>query len=237
MSRNKRFIKQMFSEIIREYDIGNSIISLFTDNFLRRAVIKRLTNKEHVLDICSGTGSMAIELLKNKEFVGNVVMVDFNMDTLLHARKRFQKLSIDKKYHMVIGDADFLPFKSCIFDGAMMGFALRYMDIPLFSSQLRHTMSQGGKMIFVEVSHPENSIVAYLFHIYFYKVVPFMSKIFTRNTFAYEYLAQSLKAFCTQKELINAFRERGFDAAYDNRLFGASTIYTITKKGNDRVPR
>lgn len=227
----KRFISQMFSEIRREYDLINRAISFRSDQFFRSIAVKEVCLFERVLDICAGTGDMAISLLKNKSFKGRVVLCDFNYDMLSLADLKLRKFGLRNRTHIVVGDAESLPFKDESLGAVIMGFALRNLEsIDAFGLESKRVIEENGKVILLEVAHPENRVIAPLFYLYFYKLAPLFSKLFTKNRYAYHYLPQSLRAFYKQKELISKFKELGFgEAAYQNLIGGVSAIYQLRR--------
>ena len=227
----KRFISKMFSEITKEYDVINRAISLWSDQSFRNTAVKKICRLERVLDICAGTGDMAISLLMNKSFKGRVVLCDFNYDMLSAADRKLRNLGVRDRAYIVIGDAESLPFKNESLDAVMMGFALRNLEsIDAFGLESRRIIVERGKVILLDVAHPENRIIAPFFYFYFYKLVPVFSRFFTKSTYAYHYLPQSLRIFYKQKELISKFKELGFEkATYQNLLGGVSAIYLLER--------
>lgn len=228
-SQKKKTISKMFSDIKKEYDLINRIISFRSDQIFRNIAIKKVTHLDRVVDICAGTGDMTISLLMKKSFKGRVVLCDFNYDMLSLANLKLQKLGLRERTDIVIGDAEELPFKDKSFNAIIMGFALRNLEsIEAFGLESKRVIDGEGKVVLLDVSHPENKLVAFIFHLYFYKAVPILSRFFTKKQYAYEYLPQSLKTFYNQKELISKFKGLGFTkATYQNLLWGISAIYKL----------
>ncbi len=230
-SQKKKTISQMFSDIRKEYDFINRIISFRSDRIFRNIAIKKVTHLERVLDICAGTGDMTISLLMKKSFKGRVVLCDFNYDMLSLADSKLQKLGLRDRIDIVIGDAEELPFKDKSFNAIIMGFALRNLEsIDAFGLESKRVIDGKGKVVLLDVAHPENRVVAFMFHLYFYKIAPILSRFFTKNKYAYQYLPQSLKTFYNQKDLISKFKGLGFTkATYQNMLWGISAIYKLRR--------
>lgn len=231
LNSKKKFISQMFSEITKEYDSINRAISFRSDKLFRKLAVKKVCLYESVLDICAGTGDMAISLLTNKSFQGMVVLCDFNHDMLSVAHTKLKKLGLLHRTHIVIGDAESLPFKDESLGAVIMGFALRNLEsIDAFGLESRRVIEKKGKVVLLDVAHPENRVIAPLFYFYFYKLAPIFSRLLTKNQYAYRYLPQSLKIFYKQKELISKFKELGFNKAeYENLFGGLSAIYQLRR--------
>ncbi|MFQ5869526.1 MAG: ubiquinone/menaquinone biosynthesis methyltransferase [Candidatus Zixiibacteriota bacterium] len=234
MQRKKAFIHKMFSEIAPIYDRMNRLISLGFDNRWRRRAVKPLAKAHRVLDLCAGSGDMSIALLKQNAFAGEVVLCDFNRD-MLHLAKR--KCSVEDgggfadRTVLVVADAELLPFKEGSFDGVTIGFALRNLpSLEKLSGEIIRAMKNGGLATFLEVAHPENKILEVLFHLYFYKLVPAISKYLTTQKYAYRYLPASLRVFFKQRELVELFRKAGFPSvSYSNIWGGIGAIYFLRK--------
>jgi demethylmenaquinone methyltransferase/2-methoxy-6-polyprenyl-1,4-benzoquinol methylase len=234
MQGKKAFIHKMFSEIAPIYDRMNRLISLGFDNRWRRRAVKPLAKAHRVLDLCAGSGDMAIALLEQKDFVGQIVLCDFNRD-MLHLGKRKCSRQDGGRFAdrtmLVVADAELLPFKEGSFDGVTIGFALRNLsNLEKLSGEIMRAMKKEGLAVFLEVAHPENKILEVLFHLYFYKLVPTISKYLTSRKYAYRYLPASLRIFLKQKELGNLFNKNGFaSVSYSNIWGGVVAIYFLRK--------
>lgn len=230
MATKKDFIKQMFTEIVGEYDSLNRLISFYMDQGFRRRAVKRLAHLNKIIDLCAGTGDMALALLEDSSFKGRVYLCDFNSEMLAAARKKLADKKLNGRAPLVLGDVELLPFKDGAIDGAMMGFSLRNLeDILVFARECKRVVRPGGKIVLLDVAHPENFLARGVFHFYFYNFVPQISRLLTRKRYAYKYLPQSLRVFYKQKDLVEKFGEIGFSqATYRNLLWGASAIYELT---------
>lgn len=234
MQGKKAFIHKMFSEIAPIYDRMNRLISFGFDNSWRRRAVKPLAKAHRVLDLCAGSGDMAIALLEQNDFAGDVVLCDFNRD-MLHLGKRKCSRQDGAQFvdriMLVVADAELLPFKEGSFNGVTIGFALRNLpSLEKLSSEIMRAMKKEGLAVFLEVAHPENKILEVLFHLYFYKLVPTISKYLTSKKYAYRYLPASLRIFFKQRELVELFRKAGFPSvSYSNIWGGTVAIYFLRK--------
>lgn len=224
----------MFSDIAPVYDRMNRLISLGFDNRWRRRATKPLVPAERVLDLCAGSGDMSLALLEQKDFAGKVILCDFNRDMLRLAERKCAMQDgggFADRTMLVVADAELLPFREEAFDGVTIGFALRNLsDLERLSSEIKQTMRKGGIAVFLEAAHPENRIVAALFHLYFYKLVPAVSRYLTANRYAYRYLPASLRVFHKQRVLVDLFRKAGFSSVgYSNIWGGVGAIYLLRK--------
>jgi demethylmenaquinone methyltransferase/2-methoxy-6-polyprenyl-1,4-benzoquinol methylase len=239
MESKKPYVSQIFSEISREYDKLNRIQSFCLDVLWRRKVTSKLissnpkdSNSDLVLDFCAGTGEMAITLLSRHSFKGRVILCDFNEDMLKVAKAKLKRSGFSKRAGIVLCDVEKLPFKNNISDGAMMGFSLRHMeDLKEFFTETKRVLKKDRKAVFLDVAHPEVKLIKNIYFLYYDKVFPKISRIFSKgHAHVYSYLPNSLRVFFKQKDLVSIPKELGFSkVAYQNLFFGAGAIYTLIK--------
>lgn len=218
----------MFDDISGDYDLMNRIISFGLDGICRRRAVQPHRDDKIILDICSGTGDMAKEILRLKGFDGHIILADFSMKMRELAR---QKLGENQRVTYVICDAENLPFEDSVFDGITNGYSLRNLsDLEAFGSEIERTLKSGGQATIVDVAHPPNKVIARLFYIYFYKLIPLISRLFTKKKYAYRYLPASLRTFLKQDEVLAALSSTGLNGDYQHLLWGAVAVYRLRKK-------
>lgn len=229
----KAFVRRMFDDISDRYDFLNRVISFGLDGHCRRKAIARHTEDNQVLDICSGTGDMAFELLKQRDFGGFIVLGDFSMEMHKLAGKKIEKFDggKDKKFICrVCCDAENMPFKRNVFDGVISGYSLRNLgDLRAFGTEIGRVLKPGGKGSLIDVAHPPNKFYAKLFYYYFYRLIPLISRLFTRKKYAYKYLPVSLRTFYEQSEVVSRLTSGGLSGEYKNLLAGSAALYKLKK--------
>ena len=228
LGRKKKFVKRMFDDISDRYDLMNRVISMGMDGPWRRRTIRPHKNDKLVLDICSGTGDMSREILKLEGFDGFIVLGDFaaEMNKLAKA-----KLADINNVCYVNCDAENLPFKPGVFDGVVNGYSMRNLgDLQRFGSEIERTLKPGGKASIIDMAHPPNKLVGWLFRIYFYRIAPWISRFFTSKEYAYKYLPLSLHTFLKQPEVLTDLKGEKLEGYYENVFGGMVAIYRLTKK-------
>ncbi|MBD3234669.1 MAG: ubiquinone/menaquinone biosynthesis methyltransferase [candidate division Zixibacteria bacterium] len=229
--RKKSFVKKMFTEIAGEYDRLNRIISWNLDLKWRKKAVKNLRKHNFVLDICSGTGDMAMILSRRNPVPRIIVLADLSLRMLKLAKDKLGEKSNQTQFLFVVADGENLPFKDNTYDAVIQGFALRNIEnMSAFLGELNRISISPSEMVFLEIAHPENPIVGKLFYLYFYKFVPFYTKFLTGKDYAYRYLPISLRVFHKQKDFVKILNNAGFeDVWYQNILTGIAAIYYIHK--------
>ncbi len=238
-SPKKRFVKRMFDDISVSYDFLNRVISFGLDGICRKMAVVNHKDDNLVLDICSGSGDMTVELLNQKDFKGTIVLGDFSPRMHMLARKKLDgHLNARSKRHhqgeplllFVYCDAEMLPFKDCSFDGVINGYSLRNLDnLRAFGLEINRILRPDGHSSFVDVAHPPNKVAAWIFHLYFYKLLPLISRIFTGKKYAYHYLSSSLEIFSKQDDVLQALMGDHLNGRYQNILKGTVAIYRLWK--------
>ncbi len=227
----KVFIQKMFDDIAPDYDRLNRIISFNLDFIWRKKSTEILQNCNLVLDLCAGTGDMALAVFSHPDFKGQIILCDFSWEMLKLAKEKLQKYLFEDRIFLVCGDVEKLPFKAEIFDGVSLGFSLRNLNSQKdFYQETKRVLKPGGIASLLEIAHPENFLFSKIFYLYFYRWVPWFSRFFTGKRYAYQYLSGSLKIFPRQKEVVNFIKTFDFrEVDYRNIMGGMAAVYKLVK--------
>ncbi|MCW1968231.1 MAG: bifunctional demethylmenaquinone methyltransferase/2-methoxy-6-polyprenyl-1,4-benzoquinol methylase UbiE [Anaerolineae bacterium] len=224
--RSKR-VQTMFSRIAGRYDLMNRVMTGGRDIAWRRAAVRELNLPANgqCLDLATGTGDLAFAVLERYPDA-KVVGMDFSEGILRGAVKKSHERA-ETRTAWGVGDALALPYDDAQFDGLTNGFLLRnVVDLPRCLRELRRVTKPGGKVVCLEITHPQTPIFKQLFHVYFYKMVPIIGGIISGDPQAYSYLPNSLSLFPPAKPLLQKFREAGYrDAYYKTLGLGTMAIH------------
>src|ERR1700691_2399964 len=107
-SPRKRQALELFRGLPRRYDLLSAALSFGQDPRWRRALVDAVAPRdgERVLDVATGTGMVAAELLARAGGCG-VVGIDQSAEMLSAARARFAGL---ERVELIEGQAEDLPF-------------------------------------------------------------------------------------------------------------------------------
>jgi demethylmenaquinone methyltransferase/2-methoxy-6-polyprenyl-1,4-benzoquinol methylase len=228
----KSFVRRMFDDIPARYDLLNTIVSFGQDRRWRRKTLADMPLNGTVIDLCSGGGELARELLARPDFKGEIVLADISKGMIM-LNRRILGPAYCGRYLAVICDVENLPFKNDIFSGAMCAFSLRNLtDLGQFSDEVKRVLIWKGVARFLEIAHPENSILGALFKFYFYRLSPLIARLFTNKKYAYDYLPRSLKAFPRQGDVLKLLSSGWAKYNYENIFGGIAAIY-VFEKGKD----
>jgi len=211
----------MFAGISRRYDFLNRLLSLGRDKHWRRFAAALLPSG-YILDVCSGTGDVAIEVSKKS----NVIASDFCVEMLQLCAKKIKKKNIGNIY-CVQNDAENLSFKDETFNGAIVAFGIRNVaDIKKALSEMHRVVKKGGKVVILEFSQPENKVFKWVYYLYFQKILPFIGAVVSKKKGAYSYLPSSVMAFPERNEFVELMKEAGLaDIEFYDLTFGIVTVY------------
>lgn len=215
----------MFAGISPKYDFLNHILSLGRDKYWRRFAVALLP-KGNILDVCSGTGDVAIEASKKS----SVIASDFCEEMLILCVKKTKKHAIENIY-CVQNDAESLSFKDETFNGAIVAFGIRNVaDIKKALSEMGRVVKKGGKVVVLEFSLPENKFFRSIYYLYFQKLLPLIGAAVSKNKGAYSYLPSSVMLFPQKDEFVELIKGSGMkDIKYYPLTFGIVTVYAGIK--------
>jgi demethylmenaquinone methyltransferase / 2-methoxy-6-polyprenyl-1,4-benzoquinol methylase len=154
-------IAQMFSQIAHRYDRANHILSFNRDRAWRKILVQHAAPKpgERLLDLCTGTGDVAIEFAKacpEMEIVG----LDLSEEMLRVAREKLAQLSLDHRVRLIVGNALELPFAENSFEIVSQAFGLRNLpDRARGLKEIYRVLSPGGRALIVEFSIPQSFLM------------------------------------------------------------------------------
>jgi len=211
----------MFDDIAKNYDKLNNLMTFGTHLKIKKNAIANVPIKSNfkVLDICTGTGDIAIHLAKNVVKDGKVIGVDFSENMLKLAQNKARNL---KNLDFVFADALNLPFKDGEFDTCFISFGLRNLsDLKQGLLEMKRVTKKGGFVVNIDTGKPKG--ILKIFHeLFFFNIVPIIGRLFNGDSAPYKYLPASTKNFPSADELVQIFEELGLKKAKKfDFLFGA----------------
>lgn len=214
----------MFDSVASKYDRANDLLSFGQTHRWRIKVRDAVAPKpgQSVLDLAAGTGSSSIAF--NLEGV-RVVASDFSQGMLAEGRKRHPELEF------VFADATNLPFAANEFDATTISFGLRnVVDVEKALREMFRVTKPGGRVVICEFSRVQNSLLRPLYEFYLKRLLPVFSRMAGQKPEAYDYLAESILAWPSQKKLAKKILAAGFKkVVYKNLVFGVVAIHVARK--------
>lgn len=202
--------RKFFNQLAPKYDYLNEVITLGMQTRYKTQVIKRspIKNGDYILDICTGSGDMA--LLMAKLFPkSRVVGVDVAEKMLEIAKVKSKGLP---NVHFEFGDAMQLPYPDNSFNVTMMSYGLRNLtDFKVGIAEMRRVTKPNGVIIIVDLGKPSGFLNKIIYKFYFETLMPFLGHyVFHRGEFnSFKYLPESNKFFPSAQVLKNALINGG----------------------------
>ena len=213
-------IASMFDSIARRYDTLNHLLSAGLDRRWRARAVRelQLTGRERVLDVCTGTGDLALALLEPKDGAGamEVAGIDFAHEMLkvglAKARARVARgFSPAPRMFLARGDATNLPVPGGRFDAATIGFGIRNVQQPDAAlREIARALRPGGRLAILEFGFPRIPGITALYKWYFRAVLPRVGRAISKHGKAYSYLPASVERFPTPEAFSDEIRKAGF---------------------------
>ena len=230
-STKKEQVTEMFDTISKEYDSLNRVISFGIDIKWRNNVVDlvKATNPETILDIATGTGDLAISLVKTN--AKKIVGLDISNGMLEVGRNKISKKKLNSTIEMVLGDSENLPFETNSFDAVTVAFGVRNFEhLEKGLSEIHRVLKPNGIFVILETSVPTKTPFKQGYKFYTKFILPAIGKLFSKDRSAYSYLSESASLFPFGEVLNNILRQIGFIDVNDHpQTFGVATIYTASK--------
>lgn len=227
----KEQVTKMFDTISKEYDGLNRVISFGIDVKWRKKVVGLVgkTSPKIVLDIATGTGDLAINLVDTR--AEKIIGLDISEGMLDVGRKKIASKNLDKTIEMVVGDSENLPFETNTFDAITVAFGIRnFENLEIGLSEILRVLKPNGIFVILETSVPTKTPYKQGYKFYTTYILPTIGKMFSKDQSAYAYLCESASVFPYGETLNNILRNIGFINVNNMpQTFGVATIYTASK--------
>ncbi len=208
----------MFGQIAPRYDLMNRLLSGGTDVYWRWRTVRTVApqGEEPVLDVCTGTGDLALAYWKRGGGRLSVVGTDFTHEMLELARRKRQQAGIESAngspgVEFLEADTQSLPFADDRFQIVSVAFGLRNVtDTRRGLREMVRVCRPGGRVAVLEFSEPRNRLMRRVYHSYFKHVLPRVGQLLARNQEeAYKYLPTSVSEFPCGQQLADVMGECG----------------------------
>ncbi|GFP23343.1 demethylmenaquinone methyltransferase / 2-methoxy-6-polyprenyl-1,4-benzoquinol methylase [Candidatus Hakubella thermalkaliphila] len=226
-------IEEMFSSIATKYDLLNDILSLGLHRRWKNLAAQEagLSRGDRALDLCTGTGDVALALASRVGPEGQVVAVDLSSPMIEYARKKSSDQEFKSIINFRIGNACDLEFCDDFFDAVTIAFGARNVrNLERLFGEAFRVLKPRGRMVCLEFSPPRLTFLGHLYGIYLRHLVPFLGVLLARHREAYSYLATSICSFPEPGALVEIMNKAGFGRVTYHRLnLGVVTLHVGIK--------
>lgn len=227
----KEEVKVMFDNIAHRYDFLNRLLSLGIDIIWRKKAVSFISKSSPkvILDLATGTGDFALELLSIKPT--KIIGLDLSNEMMEFGRKKATDHNASDIISFIQGDSENMPFENDYFDAITVGFGVRnFENLEKGLTEMHRVLKSGGKVAILEPGKPTVFPMKQLFSIYFKNILPLIGKFFSKDPRAYSYLQESVSAFPEDLNFLNILNSTGFkNAQYIPLSLGICAFYTCEK--------
>jgi demethylmenaquinone methyltransferase / 2-methoxy-6-polyprenyl-1,4-benzoquinol methylase len=234
LDKRETRIRRMFGNIAPSYDLLNHLLSLNIDHYWRWRTTRLVppTTGAPILDLCTGTGDLALAYDRAAGAGVPIVGADFCHEMLTRAVEKTERRRAAGRIRYLEADAQRLPFADNAFQITTVAFGLRNVtDTDRGLAEMVRVTRPGGKVAILEFSQPRGWLFGGLFRFYFRRVLPLVGQAISRSKDnAYRYLPASVHEFPDGAVLANRLRRHGLDEVrWYAFTFGIATLYVGTK--------
>jgi demethylmenaquinone methyltransferase/2-methoxy-6-polyprenyl-1,4-benzoquinol methylase len=234
LDKRETRIRRMFSAIAPSYDLLNHLLSLNIDKRWRRRTTRLVppTGTGPILDLCTGTGDLALAYDRAASGRLTIIGADFCHEMLVRARRKADKRQASDRVSFLEADAQRLPFPDSRFQLTAVAFGLRNItDTDRGLSEMVRVTQPGGRVAILEFSQPRHRLFGRLYRFYFRRILPCIGQAISQSKDnAYRYLPASVQEFPDGEALAERLRRRGLkNVRWHPFTFGIATLYVGTK--------
>jgi demethylmenaquinone methyltransferase/2-methoxy-6-polyprenyl-1,4-benzoquinol methylase len=197
-SPRKEQALELFRGLPARYDELSAALSFWQDPRWRRALVDEIEPPagQRVLDVATGTGMVAAELL-TRDRDRTVVGLDQSAEMLARARARFDAGPDSERVELLTGQAERLPFADGAFDALTFTYLLRYVDDPPATMrELARVLAPGGRIASLEFGVPPRAVPRLAWRFYTAVGLPALGRVFSREWYEVgRFLGPSISGF------------------------------------------
>ena len=233
-AEKQRYVADLFTRISGRYDLMNDLMTLGMHRRWKRqtAAIAVSGLSGPAIDVCSGTGDLALELARRPE-VDHTVGLDLLGEMVSRAGAKVLARRLSDSVTMMTGDALSLPFADGSFAFATAGFSLRNMpDVERALSEMVRVVRAGGRVAILELTPMPKGLTSAMFRPVFHRLVPLIGRLVAGDQSAYAYLPRSVDHFPDAGRLAEMLSDlRLEDVGYRRLGFGTVAVHWGVKNG------
>ena len=234
-------VQELFATIARRYDLLNDLMSAGLHRRWKRRVVElarggkavevAIGKGKGVLDLCCGTGDIALKFARQE---ARVTGVDFTEEMLQVAKAREWRSLTSPRVggprfraaSWVRADALDLPFRDNSFDVVSVGYGLRNLaDIERGLREILRVLRPGGKFLSLDFGKPEAKAFRGLYFAYLRMVLPMLGRMFCGDPDTHGYILASLPDYPAQRGIRELMESIGYgDCGCEEFCLGAMAI-------------
>jgi len=222
-----------FDRVAPKYDFMNSLLSFGIQHAWKRAAVRMLgiSEGDTVLDVCGGTGDLAMLAARRTGPDGQVAIYDINYAMIQAGRHKIDPFPQYRHIGYVQGDAERIAFPDKTFDCAMVGFGIRNLThLKQGFAEMIRVLKPGGRFLCLEFSRPTNPVFRSLYDFYSFNIMPVLGQMLVGSAESYACLPETIRMFPLPDELAALLEELGLhDVHWKAMTNGISVVHLGVK--------
>jgi demethylmenaquinone methyltransferase/2-methoxy-6-polyprenyl-1,4-benzoquinol methylase len=222
-----------FNSVARHYDFMNTLLSFGIHYAWKRTAVRmlKLVPGDRILDVCGGTGDLAIMAANAIGPAGQVIIYDINRAMIQAGLHKIINTEIEPRVQHVQGNAECISFADRYFDAAMVGFGIRNVThMKKGFEEMYRVIKPGGKLMCLEFSKPTWPVFRWLYDFYSFYIMPFLGELIVGSRKAYTHLPESIRMFPLPNELSELLKNIGFSQVTYRRLTNGIAVIHLAVK-------
>ena len=222
-----------FNRVAPKYDFMNSVLSFGIHHAWKRTAIRMLDLKpgDRLLDVCGGTGDLAVLSAARVKESGHIFIYDINRAMMTTGRDRPENQEHRGHIHYIEGDAEQIACPENLFEAAIVGFGIRNLThLEKGFQEMFRVLKPGGKVMCLEFSKPTNPLFRWLYDFYSFNIMPLAGSMLAGSSQSYACLSQTIRMFASPDELKTILENIGFEAVVYRRLTNGIAVIHVGRK-------
>ncbi|MGA0334155.1 MAG: bifunctional demethylmenaquinone methyltransferase/2-methoxy-6-polyprenyl-1,4-benzoquinol methylase UbiE, partial [Kiritimatiellia bacterium] len=232
-SPSRQDVWKMLDRIAGRYDFLNRSLSFGRDVSWRKRMRRHLPKGRplKIVDLATGTADQILFLLDGKAQIQQAVGYDLSEQMLEVGRGKIRERELEQRVQLLTGDAMACPAQDESADVVTISFGIRnVLDVPTALRDMKRVLVPGGTLCILECSLPPNAFVRWGYLKYFRHILPRLGGWVSGDSYAYNYLNQTVETFPCGESFCALMREAGFEQVQAEPMtLGVATLYTGVK--------
>jgi demethylmenaquinone methyltransferase / 2-methoxy-6-polyprenyl-1,4-benzoquinol methylase len=227
-------IQTLFGSIAEQYDRTNNVLSFQLHKRWNAELIKAIAEKSPrtLLDLCCGTGEIALNYLKQMPVRCQAYLLDFCEEMLQCAKAKAEDQLLN--HHTLTylqADAQEIPLAKESVKACTIAYGIRNIKDPKRCiEEVYRVLEPGGCLAILELTQPQNKLIRLGHSCYLRFLLPRIGRLLTKNREAYQYLCESIQGFVDPQVIENQMKEAKFVDTYRKPLNGGIATLIFGQK-------
>jgi len=226
-------IRKLFDTVAPSYDFLNRLLSVRRDVTWRRKAVEELRGiTGWILDLATGTGDVALEVIRQANGDRRVMGIDFSEAMIRGASRKVLRKGLSETICLSLGDGVALPFRDNTFSACIIAFGLRnILEKERALSEMVRVTRAHGKVIVLEFTLPQRGLMKRLYPLYFTRILPRVGGWISRDRGAYAYLPESVLQYGRPENYEELMRRSGLTQVTSRSLTCGIASVMVGVKG------